>query len=394
MNRKNLIIFFAAAFLLVGACTLVSHPTPTVQPTSTPESNLSQPEVATQPPLSGENGQTATQTPLSGRNAQSGSLADFQGTFPLPPDSQITSPDLTPSNDPSGGFTIHSQSGMAAVVKYYTDTLPAQGWISRYTDANFIGGVTQYWKKDNIYLSLNFGFDQGQLTIHCQYNTVEAQPAQKLPKGFPLPVQSEMVQAEATSWEFYVPQDYAAVTDFYNQQMASMNWKSAPVVGGGGQGSCGGDDCGGNSTFPSGALPTATIDPRQSNQLSFTMPDGNEIVLTIRPHQNGTILNIDLTLKSIDSAGLPKDVPVYLGAVAQIITPGMAEFQVNADMKTLEDFYTQQLTAAGWAPDGAPIQASGSYLQNWKKGDQSISITLVPSGTNTGLVIMCSTCMK
>ena len=331
MNHKNLIMFFVAAFLLVGACTLVSHPTPSVPPTSALENNPSQPEIATQPPLSGENGQTATQPPLSGGNAQSGSLADFQGTFPLPPDSKITSPDLTPSNDPSGGFTIQSQSGMAAVVKYYAETLPAQGWTSRYTDANFIGGVTQYWKKDNIYLSLNFGFDQGQLTIHCQYDRLEAQPAQKLPKGFPLPAQSEMVLAQPTSWEFYVPQDYVAVTKFYNQQMASMNWKPVPVAGGGGEGSCGGNDCGGNSTFPAGALPTATIDPRQSNQLSFTMPDGNEIDLTIRPHQNGTILNVDLTLKSVDSAGLPQDVPVYPGAVVQIINPGMAEFQINAE---------------------------------------------------------------
>jgi hypothetical protein len=89
---------------------------------------------------------------------------------------------------------------------------------------------------------------------------------------------------------------------------------------------------------------------------------------------------------------LPQDVPIYPGAQVQIIAPGSAEFQINADMKTIEDFYIEKLNAAGWAADGDPKQASGSYLQNWKKGNQNISITLVPSGTNTGLVIVCPTC--
>ena len=54
---------------------------------------------------------------------------------------------------------------------------------------------------------------------------VEAQTAQKLPKGFPLPAQFEMIQASNTDWEFYIPQDYTEVTNFYNQQMAALNWK-------------------------------------------------------------------------------------------------------------------------------------------------------------------------
>jgi hypothetical protein len=260
----------------------------------------------------------------------------------------------------------------------------------RYTDANFTGGVNQSWKKDNIYLSVDIGFDQGVLKIKCQYDRVEALAAQKLPKGFPLPAQFEMVQASDSSWEFYIPQDYSAVTNFYKGQIASLNWKQTPGNAGGGQGGC--DDCGGSPGFPAGAMPTATIDYRNENDLSFTMPDGNVVDLSITPHANGTILNVDLTLKNIASAGLPQDVPIYPGATAQIITPGSAEFQVSADMKTIEDYYNQQLTAAGWAPDGAPMEASGTFIQNWTKGDQKISITLAPSGANIMLMIDCSTC--
>jgi hypothetical protein len=278
------------------------------------------------------------------------------------------------------------------VVKYYTQKLPTQGWTLRYTDANFTGGATQYWKKDNLYLIVNIGFEDGQLTIHCQYNMVNVQAAQKLPKDFPLPAQFEMVNAEDTSWEFYIPQDYTDVTSFYTQKLAALNWKQAPVNGAGGQGSCGGTDCGGNTTFPAGAMPTATIDFRNENNLTFSMPDGNVINLIIRPHQNGTILDVDLTLKNIASAGLPQDVPIYPGAAVQLITPGNAVFQVNTDLNTVENYYIDQLKAAGWTPGMSTIEGSSSYLQDWTKGDQQISITLVTLGANTNLVIACPTC--
>ena len=396
MNLKNLIFFFIATLFLVGACSLSAHATPGVPPTSNSQGNQVQPGTATQPPLSGGNGQgatqPATQPPVSGGNGQSGSQANIQSTFPLPPESQVTQPDESSPTDTSGGFTIQSQSSPVTVNTFYSGALPPLGWTLRYTDANFTGGVNQYWKKGNVYLSLDIGFEEGVLNIHCQYDRVEAQLAQKLPKGFPLPAQFEMVSADDSSWEFYIPQDYSAVTNFYKQQMAAMNWQAAPVVGAGVVGGCGDPDCGGSTTFPAGAMPTATIDYRNENDLSYSMPDGNVVALSITPHANGTILNVDLTLKNVASAGLPPDVPIYPGATPQLITPGSAEFQVSGDLKAIEDFYNQQLTAAGWAPDGSPMEASGTFIQNWTKGDQKISITLATSDANTMLMIDCSTC--
>jgi hypothetical protein len=187
------------------------------------------------------------------------------------------------------------------------------------------------------------------------------------------------------------------VTNFYTQQMAALNWKPVQGVGAGGgagQGSCGGDCGGSRPSFPAGAMPTATIDMRPENDLVFTMPDGNEVDLHISPHTNGTILDVDLTLKNVASAGLPQDVPIYPGATAQIITSGSADFQVSADMKTIEDYYNQQLTAAGWAPDGAPMEVSGTFIQNWTKGSQKITISLVPSDANIILMIDCPTCRQ
>ena len=393
MNRKNLAIFLIATLFLVGACSLASHAAPSVPPTSNPQGSPSQPETATQPPLGGGNGQVSTQPPVSGNTGTNASKPDIQGSFPLPPDSQVTSPDSSDPSDSSGSFTIQSQSAPDAVVKFYTDKLPTQGWSMRYMDANFTGGATQYWKKDNIYLTLNIGFDDGLLKIHCQYELVEAQAAQKLPRDFPLPPQADMVSAQDTSWEFYIPQDYADVTNFYKQQMASLNWKQAPVNGaGGGQGSCGGTDCGGNTTFPAGALPTATIDTRNENDLSFTMPDGNVVDLTITPHMDGTILYVNLTLNNVASAGLPQDLPIYPGATVQMVTPGTAQFLVKTDMITIENYYKEKLPAAGWSPSGSAIEVSGSYMQDWAKGSQKITLTLVTSGGSTMLMIDCPAC--
>lgn len=373
MNRKNLVIFFATVLFLIGACSLPSRISQTASPTPNPQGGLSQ----TPPP--------------TGNEPQGGSQTDIQATFPVAPDSQMKSPDNYDPTDPSGSFTILSQANIDTLVKYYADELPTQGWTSRYTDANFTGGVTQYWRKDNVYLSMEFGYEEGQVTIHCQFNRVDPQAAQKLPKDFPLPGQFEMVEAEETSWELYIPQDYTDVTKFYTQKLSALNWKQAPTPEPM-QGSCGGNDCGESATFPAGALPTATIDPRQINQLSFTMLDGNVVELTITPHQDGTILDVNLILNNVESAGLPQDVPIYPGASVQLVTPGSAEFLVNTDMNTVENYYNDQLKAAGWAQDGGPIEASGSYLQNWMKGAQKISITLVPLGTTTNLVIECSTC--
>ena len=55
--------------------------------------------------------------------------------------------------------------------------------------------------------------------------------------------------------------------------------------------------------------------------------------------------------------------PIYPGALVQIITLGSAEFQIEADMQTVEKYYDQHLTSSGWAADGAPNEASGNYLQ-------------------------------
>jgi len=149
MDRKNLIVFFIAVLFLLGHAVWprihpkVFRPLPILKATRScrrlhPTAAFwrkwaRQNPAATQPPLSGE---TAKRIPV-----------DIQGSFPVAPDSQMASPGSNDPNDPSGDFTIQSQSSMDAVVKYYANELPKQGWTLRYTDANFTGGVNNSGKK-------------------------------------------------------------------------------------------------------------------------------------------------------------------------------------------------------------------------------------------------------
>ncbi len=380
MQRK-ILIFFLAIMFIGGACSLPSA----IKPVTPQNPTL---------PATPIQSQAATEAPTSGGSDQSGSQATVQELIPLAPNSQFD-PNRSSSEKPddkNGSFTINSQSTINSLVKFYADELPKQSWTLRYVDANSIGGVTQSWKKGNIYLSLDFGFEDGQLLIKGHYHRLDPQAAQKLPKDFTLPEQAELVDASDNYWQVYVPQDYLTVTNFFNQRFSSLQWTKGTNTE---QGSCGGDCGNSSSSFPVGVtpMPSPTPDPRQSNDLFYTMPDGNQIDLLINPHQNGTIIYVTVTLKNIASAGLPKDVPIYPGATASQIETGMATFDVNADVATIENFYKTQLTAAGWTPGEYSSESSDAYYQDWQKAGQGISISVSSSGGNKSmLIIICSTC--
>ena len=399
MNRKLIIIILVAVLMITAACNLpflaagskpASTPNTSIQPGAVAQGPSSQPAVvatsAAVAPVAPTSMPQATTAPTT--------VAD---SFPLPQNSQLD-PNNSSSPEPgdkTGSFTIDSSSGVAQAVNFYLGALPKQGWTLRYSDANFSGGLTQYWKKDDIFLSLDFTFDQMKFIVRAQYNRVDPQAVQGLPEGFPLPGQAELTQASDTDWNFYVPQDYNAVAAFFAQKTASLNWKLKPGSGPMG-GSCGGSDCGFQSmTFPAGVtpLPTATLDLRPEKDLEYILPDGNDVKLTITPHQNATILYIDLTLKNIASAGLPTGVPIYQGAVPQMIIPGTAGFEVPASYDTIKNFYLDQMQAAGWAISGTPIETTGAYIADWTKGNQALSITITANGDNdTYFTIACSSC--
>jgi len=387
MNRKRSILLFLAAGFLAVACSLPFGAVQTaVQKVATQSANNDTPSA------------TSAGQPSGSQNT---SVPSLMKSFPVPPNSKMDS-NSADSDEPDatgGSFVISSTADIAAAVTFYETELPKHGWTLRYTDPNTECGVTQFWKNDALYLSLAFRYEESALAIHGQYRRVDAQSIDKYLPGFPLPETAELVDSSSTSWEFYILQDYKAVELFYRQKLLALQWTAdatpVPV-----EASCGEvnpGDCeggGGGSNCPAGVspMPSPTFDSRKSIILLYTMPNHNAVELKIVPHGKATILYVDLTLKGLDSAGLPSDVPIYPGAILQMVAPGTAEYQIDASVDTVKKFYEEQMKAAGWIPDGNASEISGSYIQNWKKNNQKISISIISIGTGSMLILDCSTC--
>ncbi len=304
-------------------------------------------------------------------------------SFPLPAGAEID-PESVSGGDPGrGSFTLRSNAPLSQLVDFYKSALPSQGWIDRYTDANVFGGVTQFWKKESMYLSLQFGYEAAGAVVKIKYQSVAADALEKLPADFPVPGKAELTNAIDTTWDFYVDQEYAAVTAFYTK--ASADW--APCSGYGSEGE--GDD-GGGPSFPPGVtpMPSPTRDSRISKSLCWVLPSQNQVELYIRPHGDATLLHVYVTSLNPSDSGLPADIPIYPGATIQSAEPGSVTFKAGAGFEVVKAFYKEKLAATGWILDGQPIESEGSIIMNWEKGSQSVMIMIIAIGANDCLVII------
>lgn len=313
-------------------------------------------------------------------SSQTGATEAFSDSFPLPADTAIDSESVSEDDLGRGSLTLRSTAALDGLVDFYESALPPQGWTYRYADANYLGGVTQYWKKEGFYLILQFGYDKTGAVVTARYQRVAADALEKLPKDLPIPETVELTNASHTSWDLYIDQDYAAVIAFYAE--ASAGWAECPAFG---EMSGEGD---GGPAFPPGAspMPAPTRDARLPKSYCWILPSQNQVELTIAPHADATLLHISLTSLNVSESGLPADVPIYPGATIQSATPGMVTFQAGAGLETVKVYYEKELKAAGWASEGQTIESAEASLVNWKKGNQSIIITLSAMGANDSVV--------
>ena len=304
-------------------------------------------------------------------------------SLPLPPGAEIDPESISEADPGRGSFTLRSNAPIDGLVDFYKTALPVQGWNSRYTDANEFGGVTQFWKKESTYLSLQFGYETAGAVVKIKYQTVAADALEKLPADFPVPDKAELTNAMDTTWDFYVDQEHAAVIAFYAK--ASADW--GPCSGYGSEGE--GDD-GGGPNFPPGVtpMPSPTRDSRPAKSYCWVLPSQNQVELYIRPHGDATLLHVYVTSLNPSDSGLPEDIPIYPGATIQSAEPGSVTFMAGAGLEAVKAFYQEKLTAAGWALDGKPVESEGSILMNWKKGDQSVMIMITAMGADDCLVMI------
>jgi hypothetical protein len=268
-------------------------------------------------------------------------------------------------------------------VDFYSAELAVQGWSERYTDANVYGGVTQFWKKSNLYLSMEYGYDDSGALVKIKYQTIAADALSGLPPDFPFPDKAELTNTSDGMWDFYIEREFSEVVAFYEK--ASAAW--APCAGSVAEGE--GDD-GGGQKFPAGVtpMPSPTRDARTPKDLCWVLPSQNQVELYIRPHGNATLLHVYVTSLNPSDSGLPADVPIYPGATIQSAEPGMVTFQAGASLEKVKTFYQEKLAAAGWTLDGQPIESEGAVMMNWKKGNQTVMILITALGANDCLVMI------
>jgi hypothetical protein len=372
-NQTSLLLGVVSLFAALLACSLGTGSS-AVTPTPPAPSHATSPAKSTAKSTSAINGMQSTQT---------GSTEALSKSFPLPSDTTIDPESVSENNPARGSFTLRSTAALSGMVEFYQTKLPTQGWTSRYTDANSIGGVTQFWRKDNLYLSLQFGYDNNGVVVKIKYSRIAADAVGKLPNDFPIPDKAELTNASDTTWDFYIDQDLSTVIALYTK--ASAGW--GPCSMGGSQGE--GDD-GGGSNFPPGVspMPTPTRDSRPAKSYCWVLPSQNQVDLYIVPHGAATLLHVYLTSLNVSESGLPAELPIYPGAAIQSVSPGAVTFQAGASLETLKNFYVEKLTAAGWTPDGQPFESEGAILMNWKQGNQSVMITITGFGANDCFVMI------
>jgi hypothetical protein len=372
--KKNAFVFWIMAlFIFSLACSL------TAGQSDTPSSGNSNAQSTSSLKS------TATARGAEGAQTESGKAPTeaLSKSFPLPAGAEIDPETISEADPGRGSFTLRSNTPLGELADFYKTGLPAQGWNSRYTDANEFGGVTQFWKKESVYLSLQFGYDAAGAVVKIKYQSVAADALEKLPADFPVPDKSELTNALDTTWDFYVDQGYTAVIAFYTK--ASADWEPCSGYGNEGEG-----DDGGGSKFPAGVtpMPSPTRDSRPAKSYCWVLPSQNQVELYIRPHGDATLLHVYVTSLNPSDSGLPPEIPIFPGAKIQSAEPGSVTFMAGAGLEKVKAFYQEKLTAAGWTLDGQPIEAEGTVMMNWKEGAQTVMIVITAMGENDCLVMI------
>jgi hypothetical protein len=382
--RKPNVFFLSALLLLLGLAACGSQPKPSGSP---PTLNNAEPSTSEEE-TSAINGSTTSGEEQGSTKASTDLLSS---TFPIASDTEFD-PDSSVTDDPEGGsFHLISTATLSDLIHFYETTLPSLGWTLRYTDANYVGGVTQYWQYGDLYITLQFGYSENLAKINVAYSRIGKDALAGFPALLPIAKNAELTNFKGSSWDFFVSQDYSVLNSFYLN--ASKTWSNcAGYLGGNPDASCGGDDCGGASTLhlPAGAvsMPAPTQDSRVWKKYCWVLPDQNQVEMTIAPHGDNSLLFINVTSLNPATANLPAGITVYPGATIQSSEPNTVIFQAPVDLKTVKSFYEQSLTAGGWTSSGPMVETAESVLINWQKGNQTVMLSIAGMGGNNCMVII------
>ncbi len=177
------------------------------------------------------------------------------------------------------------------------------------------------------------------------------------------------------------------VLDFYSQELPPLGWKS-------------------DRELPAGdvSLPFAASftngNRRISLHLAKAKPSGVDVTFlllgaagssaatepTAMPGLPTATPGIQPTVEKSES-GLPKDVPLYPGATdLSSPAPEILRFQTDDTPDQVDKYYQEQMPLQNWSSLSITNQ-QGTIIQVWTKDKRIVSVTIVPQGNKTIVLI-------
>ena len=183
---------------------------------------------------------------------------------------------------------------------------------------------------------------------------------------------------------FQTPSGAAQVIDFYAKNLAAQGWTN-------------------DQELPTGEvnLPFTASFTKGGRNISLHLtagdPSGVEVTImlisaagpspTTEPGAGATATPGILPTVEKSESGLPKDVPLYPGATdLSSPTPEMVQFQTNDEPDQIDQWYQEQMPLQNWSSLSITDQ-QGTIIQVWTKDNRVVTVTIVPQGNKTIVMI-------
>lgn len=90
--------------------------------------------------------------------------------------------------------------------------------------------------------------------------------------------------------------------------------------------------------------------------------------------------------EDVSAGGLPEGIEIYPNATNSTSLGGLVMFESADDLDSVAEFYTEQLSAAGWSKNDG-LDMEGMVMDNWEKDGQKLLLTITESDGVTSVMI-------
>jgi len=109
--------------------------------------------------------------------------------------------------------------------------------------------------------------------------------------------------------------------------------------------------------------------------------------------QDTTDINVPITIEppaDVAVGGLPEGIPMYPDATEVTKFGTMTSFSAADDVATVNAFYEDALSAAGWEVEGEPTEMEDTVMSTWAKDGQTLTLMISSEddGASSSVVVM------